>query len=206
MTATALLKRRAKSDPPLPATFYVHRFSVEDYHRMIAAGILTSDHRVELLNGWIVDQMPQNPPHSSSVRKVSRFFSEILPENWFVSAQLPITLANSEPEPDIAIVQGTEDDFVSRHPESGDIGLLIEIADDSLKKDRGEKALIYAEARIAEYWIVNLVDSVVEVFSKPQNGRRPKYRQHKVYRPGDMISLVLGGKKIAQVAVRDLLP
>lgn len=182
-----------------------HRFSVDDYHRMIDAGILTEDDKVELLDGWIIDKMPQKPSHSSTVHRTGDTLDAVLPEGWFVRSQFPVTLSGSEPEPDIAVVRGKNVDYEDRHPGSDDLGLLIEVSLESLVTDRGPKALLYARAKIAEYWIINLRASVVEVYSKPRTGRSPKYSQTKVYEKGDEVPLVLDGDLIANIPVKDLL-
>src|SRR5262249_43084979 len=114
----------------------VYRFSVEQYHRMIETGILTTNDRAELLQAWIAPKMPQNPPHAGTVTRIMRRLTPILSEEWLLRVQSAITLTGSEPEPDLAIVKGPEEVYFRRHPRPRDIGLLIEVADSSLLHDR----------------------------------------------------------------------
>ena len=114
---------------------------------------------------------------------------------------------DSQPEPDIAVVAGDQRAFAVRHPGPDDIGLLVEVAESSLDTDRFEKARIYARAAIPVYWIINLVDRQVEVYSDPdQRSSPPAYRRRETYLPGQAIPLVLKGQAIAQIPVQDLLP
>jgi Uma2 family endonuclease len=152
--------------------------TVEQYHRMVAAGILTPDDPIELLAGWLVQKMTKNPPHRIADRLVRLALEALVPPGWYVEAQQPITLEGSEPEPDIALIRGETTDYGDRHPQASDIGLVIEIADATLERDRTLKQRIYAEAAIAQYWIVNLNERVVEVYTEPT---RKGYQHCQVY-------------------------
>jgi len=138
---------------------------VEEYHRMIQAGILGEDERVELLEGVIVAMTPQSPPHARRIQWLTRYLVRTLGDEYAVRPQLPLTLGErNEPEPDLAVVRaesGTED----RHP--GTAILVIEVAGESLRRDRRIKAALYARFGIPEYWIVNVEERVVEAFSDP---------------------------------------
>jgi len=201
--ATAILVEQAAKP-----TFrrLLHRFSVAEYHRMIQMGILTEDHRVELLEGVIVDKMPHNPPHDGTITRIQRRLAGYLSEDWLLRVQCAITTRYSEPEPDLAIVQNLEDVYFTRHPGPRDIALLIEIADSSLEDDRQDKGRIYAHARIPIYWIVNLNDRQIEVYSEPKGGKEPAYRRRADYGIDAKVPLVLEGKQVAQIAASDLLP
>lgn len=188
--------------------FAVRRFSVEEYHQMLENGVLTEDDRVELLRGWIVPKMGHNPPHSVSLTLVQEALNRLLPTGWFLRVQLPIAVCGeSEPEPDIAVVRGKPRDYKPRHPGAADVGILIEIADTSLDDDREHKGAIYAEAGFAIYWIVNLIEGKIEVYSRPSGlCAEPLYGEQLDYLDADEIPLVLEGTDIARIAVRDLLP
>src|SRR5260221_1963575 len=127
--------------PPAPIA---HRFTVEQYHRMIDAGILTENDKVQLIEGFILEMTPVGTPHAYSVDAVQEVVSKLLPPGWKVFVQRPITLADSEPEPDVSIVRGTGADYKDHHPRPSEIGLLIEVADSSLALDRTTKARVYA--------------------------------------------------------------
>jgi hypothetical protein len=139
------------TEPPLavapetaPDELVLWRLSLEQYHAMAQAGILTENDPVELLEGWLVYKMTNNPPHSVVTLLIQNALRPLLPEGWFLSSQEPITLANSEPEPDITIVRGTIPDYLTRHPGASDAALVVEVADSTLRVDRGFKKRIYA--------------------------------------------------------------
>ena len=183
------------------ATFF--RITVDDYHDMIRNDILTTEDRVELLDGYLVNKMPQNNPHSSTVERLTEDLIRNVPTGWRVRIQLPITLSNSEPEPDAAIVRGDRHTYDHRRPTASDFGIIIEVADSSLTLDRREKGRIYAEAGIPEYWIVNLPDEQVEVYTMPN---AVAYQQNSVYRSGQTVPLMLDGVVVGSLPVADLLP
>jgi Uma2 family endonuclease len=121
--------------------------------------------------------------------------------------QSAVTTLESEPEPDVVVVRGGARDFVKRHPGPEQIGLVVEVADTSLTHDRTVKGRIYARAGIANYWIVNLIDRRIEVYSDPApRARKPVYRARRDFGPGEAIPLSLGGRVIARVDVDALLP
>lgn len=179
-----------------------YQFTVAQYQRMTEEGILTADDRVELLKGWIVEKMPQNPPHNSTIMRVNRRLLRVLPEKWVLQVQGPIALSDSQPEPDFAIVRGPEEIYAKRHPTPKDVGLIMEIADSSLLDDRRWKGSLYAQARIPLYWIVNLVDRKIEVYASPRAGT---YREMKSYGREESVPLVLNGQQIAALSVKDLV-
>jgi Uma2 family endonuclease len=201
--ATATAVQPASSwTPPFP----VYRFTVEQYHRMIEEGVFSPDDRVELLEGWVVEKMPHKPPHDGTVGRINRRLMRLLPDEWLVRVQSAITLRISEPEPDLAVVRGPEDTYFERHPHPQDIALLIEVADSSLLDDRRGKGPVYARARIGVYWIVNIKDSRIEVYTEPIAGKSPRYRRQQDFARGLSVPLILADKEFTQIAVDDLLP
>src|SRR4051812_42839410 len=102
--------------PPAPSPEPVFPLSVEQYHQMIDAGVLTDDDPVELLEGILVFKMPKKPKHRFVIRKLAKAIEAVLPAGWFVQLQEPITLSNGEPEPDLSVIRGTDEDFITRHP------------------------------------------------------------------------------------------
>jgi Uma2 family endonuclease len=120
---------------------------------------------------------------------------------------LPIALIESEPEPDAAVVRGDITTYFTRHPTPTDFGIVIEISDSTLAFDRRDKGRIYARAGIPVYWIVNVVDRQVEVYTDPQPGAAPPaYAAQTIYRPGQDVPILLDGTATSAVAVSDLLP
>jgi Uma2 family endonuclease len=149
-----------------------HRFTVAEYHRMAEVGILGEDSRVELIRGQIVDMAPIGAPHLGMVNRLNRLLAGVLAGRGILSVQNPVRLDDgSEPEPDVAVLRPRADDYQTATPCPPDVLLLIEVADTSLDDDRAIKVPLYAENGIAECWIVNLLDCVVEVYRQPGNGR-----------------------------------
>jgi Uma2 family endonuclease len=160
-----------------------HRFSVMDYHRMAETGVLRPDARVELLDGKIIDMSPIGPFHGGLVKRLSRLFNLKAKGRWTVSTQDPVRLDDhSEPEPDVMLLKPAADDYTSRHPQPEDVFLLIEVSDTTLEYDRVEKLPAYGRAGVAEVWIVNLNEAVVEVYREPHF---TSYGSKTVFRSGD---------------------
>jgi Uma2 family endonuclease len=185
----------------------MRRLSVPEFHRMVQAGIFEEDDPFELLEGYLVLKMPRNPPHDSTIQRVQRRLFQRCPAGWDVRIQCAVTLSDSEPEPDLVVVRGDESDYRSRHPGPADIGLVVEVADTSLDRDRTDKARVYARAGLPAYWVVNLVDGQLEVFTGPSGPTVvPAYAQQQVLRPGADAPLLLDGAQVGTIPVSELLP
>lgn len=150
---------------------------VRTYHWMGENGL--ADERTELLRGVVVEKMSKSPLHSFVVNKLIELLARIVGPEWTIRKEDPLTLSDSEPEPDIALVHGSPADFKSQHPNSAE--LVIEVAVSSAELDR-EKATIYAEAGVKEYWLVLPQEKTVEIFSNPADGH---YRNHAVVARGE---------------------
>lgn len=188
--------------PPLP----VRRFSVEEYHRLIEIGLFNSGERYELIHGWIVPKMPTNPTHASVVRRLDRILQRLAAGAAVVGVQQPITTPDSEPEPDLTVSRGPEDLYFTRHPGPADIQFVVEVSDSTLAYDQGGKKELYARAKVPVYWVVNLEALQVEVYTDPRGGRRPTYRQVALYGRLDAVPVIVGGKQVGLIKVKDLLP
>ncbi len=185
----------------------LRRFSVAEYHKLIEIGLLTEDDNIELLDGFLVHKMSRNPPHDAAIQKILKRLFRILPPDWDLRVQSAVTLSSSEPEPDLAIVRGDETRYLTNHPGPTDIGLVIEVADSTLDSDRRDKGRIYAEAGISTYWIVNLVDRQIEVYTLPSGATAtPAFAQRKDYRMGDDVPLRLDVAVLGNILVQELLP
>jgi|SRR5215472_1242511 len=110
--------------------------SVAAYHVMIDSGVLPTDEPAELLEGAVVPKLVRNPPHRIATRATRMALERSIPRGWYVDTQEPITTDSSEPEPDVAVLKGDSRDYPDRHPGPGDAGLIVEIADASLDRDR----------------------------------------------------------------------
>ena len=142
------------------------RWTRLEYERLIDLGAFAPDERLELLGGQLIVREPQGRPHATGIRLVARALRVVFGLDWTIEAQLPVALdEESEPEPDIAVVPGGPRDYIVSHPNRPE--LVVEVALVSLALDRGEKASLYARAGVADYWIVNLVDNVLEVYREP---------------------------------------
>lgn len=171
---------------PLAPTLAPAKISLEQYHRMVEAGIW-DDRQVELLNGIIVEMSPEGTPHAHRSTDLGEYLIRLLGERAQVRPAKPITLPNgSEPEPDLAIVQRLGNEYLSHHPYPDNIFWVIEYSYTSLEKDLGVKAEIYAAAGIAEYWVVNLKDNKLIVFRDPING---KYQAQQEFTSGSISPL-----------------
>ncbi|APB33760.1 Uncharacterized protein conserved in cyanobacteria [Gloeomargarita lithophora Alchichica-D10] len=159
--------------------------TLTQYHRLIAEGYFPPDERVELIAGQLQFMSPQGTRHTVCCMNLLQLLIPRLPTEWRLRCQDPITLLDeSEPEPDMVIVK--TGNYLTAHPTPGDIILIIEIADTSLAYDREIKAMLYAQAGISNYWLINLVDNQLEVFTKPhQKG----YPSPAIHRPEQVISL-----------------
>lgn len=151
-------------------TMIAAKWTIDEYHQMIEAGIL-SDRKVELLQGEIVEMPPEGEPHAYCSHEASQYLAQLLGSRATIRQAKPITLPNnSEPEPDIAIVQPLGREYREHHPYPENIFWLIEYANSSLEKDLDKKSKIYAEVGISEYWIVNIKKSHLLVFRNPDDG------------------------------------
>src|SRR3954447_3325827 len=138
------------SPPPSFAMFTAfRRFTVDEYHRMIESGILNDEDKVELLEGYVVEKMPRNPPHDVAIQRLNKRLTRLDLAGWEVRIQSAITLPDSEPEPDVTLARGDDHTFANRHPLPAELGALIEVADSTLARDRQDKSRIYARANIA---------------------------------------------------------
>lgn len=190
---------------PAVPTEIIWRLRVDDYHEMIQAGILTDDDPVELLEGWLVTKMPKNAPHRIATGNTRKALEKLVTEgDWYVDSQEPITTADSEPEPDVVVVRGKTADYPDRHPGPEDVALIVEVADSTLQRDRTIKKRIYARAGIRVYWIINLIDRLIEVYSDPDN--KGEYRERRDYGTGDSIPFLIEGRIVGQISVDQLLP
>jgi Uma2 family endonuclease len=144
------------------------RFTVEQYHQMNQAGILTEDDRVELINGEIIEMSPIGRRHAANVNRLNQLLSQLLGKKVIIGVQNPIILTNlSEPQPDITLLAPHSDFYESGHPQPKDIFLLIEVADSSINYDREVKIPLYAESGISEVWLVDIEAQLIIVCRQP---------------------------------------
>jgi len=192
--------------PAQPRTFPglpIYRLTVDEYERLARAGVLDDD-RVELIDGYLVKKMPKKPPHIWVTGTIIDILVRLLPSGWSWRKEDPVRIPNyDEPEPDVAVVRGSRDDYRNRIPEPGDVALVVEVAETTLDRDQGGKWDAYAHGRIPVYWIVDLVHRQVEVHTDPGPGG---YKACQVFASGQEIPVIIDGAEAGRIAVADILP
>src|SRR5689334_19826107 len=161
--------------------------TVDDYIRMLAAGILTEDDRVELIEGEIIQMSPIGDRHAACVKKGNALFNRLVGQQAIVSVQDPIRLDNySEPQPDLALLELRQDYYAQAKPTPADVLLIVEVADSSIDYDRRIKVPLYARAAIPIVWLVDLNADAIEIYSQPANGA---YQALQTVGRGDRLTL-----------------
>jgi Uma2 family endonuclease len=195
------------ANTPAVATMPIYQLSVEQYHAMARHGILTTRDPVELIHGWLVRKMTKRPPHTIATGLTQDALTWIQPAGWHVRVQEPITLDDSEPEPDCVLTQGARRDYQARHPGPGEVALVVEVSDSTLEYDRKVKRPLYAASRIPVYWIVNLEEGQVEVFTDPSGpAALPGYATQQILGSADVVAVLIAGQEVGRIPVRELLP
>ncbi|MBD2777293.1 Uma2 family endonuclease [Iningainema tapete] len=152
------------------------RFTVNEYHRLIELGFITEGDRIELIRGELIQMTAKGTPHTVCSSILCRQLDQLLGESAVIRGQDPITLPNqSEPEPDVVIARGKDEDYLAHHPYPEDILLVIEISDKTLDYDQTTKLCLYAEAGISNYWIVNLPERQLERYNQPYQNAQKKF-------------------------------
>lgn len=185
----------------------LYRFSLEQYHQMARLGILEESNQVEFLEGILVNKMTKNRAHSLATHRLRVLLEGLVLDGYYVESQEPTTTSDSEPEPDVMVVRGKLEDYQDQQPPASQVPLVAEVADSSLHQDREWKKRIYAKAGIPIYWIVNLIQRQIEVFSEPSGEtENPDYAQNQVFALSQDLLVVLDGKEVGRIAVKDVLP
>lgn len=168
------------------------KFTISEYHQLVDLGFFTENDRIELIRGEIIEMAPKRTPHSVCNSLLWKQLYELIGKQAEIRVQEPITLpSNSEPEPDVVVANKKDDNYLSAHPTVEDIILVIEISDSTLKYDQETKLFLYAEARINNYWIINLVDNHLEVYSNPFSNNQDKfgYKNTNIFLPNEIINI-----------------
>lgn len=179
----------------------------EEYLKMAEAGVFAPGERVELIEGEIIAMTPQKGPHATGITLVSEELRRPFGRGYVVRVQLPLDLGSlSQPEPDVAVVRGSARDYRDAHPTTA--VLVVEVSDVTLHLDRLQKPGLYARAGIPEYWILNLLERVLEVYRDP--APLPDHPLGYGYRSSERLdasaSVVPLAASATPIAVADLLP
>lgn len=192
---------------PFPEWRLLRRWSVPEYRKMFDLGVISREEKLELLDGYLVLKMGQNPPHRNAMTRLVYCLPPRLPAGWVYMVNSTVETEVFEPEPDGLIVRGEVRDYEDRNPVPADFGIVIEVSDSSLFMDRTGKGRTFAREGIPVYWIVNVVDKQIEVYSDPDAGADPPaYRTRTDYKPGDAVPIALDGAVAGTVPARELLP
>jgi hypothetical protein len=183
-----------------------HTMTVQQYQQLINVGVLTKDDRIELLEERIVPKAIHTPLHDSTRCRMAEVFFRFRRDDERIRQAASVELADSQPEPDFSFVKGRIREYETRYPNAQDTRLVVEIADNHLEKDRTLKQRIYARAEIAVYWIINLIEDRIEVFTQPSGPcEDPAYANCQMYKPGQSVPLVLDGQPVATIPVDELI-
>jgi Uma2 family endonuclease len=188
----------------VPAVKSIYRLSVEQYEAMVASGVFKKRDRLELINGFLVSKMTEHPPHAVASTMLWEAMLLLVAVGWHLRLDKPlrIPLWSSVPEPDLVMVRGSAQDYLDTHPGPADVAVVVEVADSSLELDRAMMT-VYGGAGIPVYWIVNLVDRQLEVYSGPC---ATGYAAREILKPDDTVSLTHEGALLGKIPVDDLLP
>jgi Uma2 family endonuclease len=182
----------------------LRRITVDEYERIIRAGALNEPERVELIDGYMVDKMGKSAEHGYSTKRMIKALEALLPAGWTWRSEQPVRIPQyDEPEPDVTIVRGTDEDYEHRIPDPDDVVLLIEVSLTTLDRDRNEKLPAYARVGIPICWTVNLVDRQIEVYTGPGPD---SYGSRVDYKPGQTVPVVIDGQLLGQIAVDAIWP
>jgi Uma2 family endonuclease len=203
MSTTIITPAAQPAGMPIGASYPPFRMSIDQYEKLVGAGVFTKRDKLQLINGILVSKVTKNPPHSVADQLCRKALERVIPRGWHLRSDSPVRLPpDGEPEPDQCVVRGAERDYCLRHPGPQDVGLLVEIADSSLAADR-QMAETFSARGIPVYWLVNLVDRQIEVYSGPKSDG---YGSVQLYNPGEYVPVVLDGTEIGRFAVSDILP
>src|SRR4051812_38403551 len=190
--------------PAPPRRHRPWRLTVDRYVRMAEAGILTEKDRVILWKGQLVEIMTKGRPHVVTELRLDRALLRVVPAGWYVEHEAPMALTQRNdtlPEPDVMVVRGRMEDY-SNAPTTRDVPLVIEVADSSLPDDRTEVLELYGAESIPVYWIANIPDRWIEVYTQPTGPTAPAgYGACAIFRPGDEVPVELEGVEVGRIAV-----
>jgi Uma2 family endonuclease len=188
--------------PQLASCLY--RLTVQQFDQMVLDRTIADADRVELIEGLLVTKMGRNRPHVQAGNKGFWTLARLLGRGWHVRKEDPIVVSEwSKPEPDLAVVRGEITDYDQRDVTAADVALVVEIADSSLSADQDDMARVYAGAGIQFYWIVNLVDRQIEVYSEPGPAG---YRAAKAFGIDQAVFVVIDGIEVGRIAVAEMMP
>ncbi len=204
---TPVLETPSLADPVGPSRSpflsHLYRLTVKQYDRMVEVGILGKRDRVELIEGILVAKVGRSRRHIQSGKKGLRLLERLVPRGYHAAKEDPVVVSDfSKPEPDLAVIRGEVEEYDNRDVTAADVALVVEVADSTLRDDQREMKPIYAASRIPIYWIINLVDRQVEVYSEPEGH---EYRTSQVFSREQEVPLIIAGVEVGRIRVADLM-
>jgi len=190
------------------AAWKPYRLTVKQFLAMIDAGIFPHDAHVELLGGILIEMMVKGDPHDYALDAIAQELRRLTPEGWLLREDKSLQLGlRSRPEPDVAVVRGPRRKYHQRTPQARETALVVEVSSSTYAYDRGEKWRAYAWARIPIYWIVNLDQNQIEVYTEPTGrGKKALYRSSQTFPIDSEIPVVIDGQDMGRIIVKDILP
>jgi len=180
------------------------RLSVEQYDELVQSGIIGKQDKVELIEGLLVRKAPGDKSHPLAAKQAMLALLRVLSPGWHVASEKPVVASEwSKPEPDLAVVRGQGRDYLQRDVTAADVALVVKIAQSSLECDRTVMARLYANSGIPVYWILNLVDQQIEVYSRPASDH---YESREDFQFSQAVHLVIQGIDVGPIPVEDVLP
>jgi len=191
--------------------FRPYRITSEVYHRLVESGVFGDKSPVFLLKGQLVEKvsdMTKGRKHVFVHNRIDRILSGVIPEGYFVEQEQPVDLGlETVPEPDLKVVRGLDEDYLERDPAAEDVPFVVEVADSSLHDDAGEMLRLYAAALIPIYWIVNIPNRRIDVYSRPVSlPGASRYEDVRYFGPDEMVPVIIDGVEVGMIAVKDILP
>jgi Uma2 family endonuclease len=201
-TVAESMTKTAPQEEPRP-----YRLTAEQYFRLIKAGVLADKAPVFLWNGQLVEKRTSGPEHGYSQTMITTLLNRIVPDGWHARPALPVEVdAHHVPEPDVSVVRGTAREHQHQTPRAEDVALAVEVSDSSLPFDSRKKRDVYAEASIPVYWIINIPENRIDVYSEPTGPSETHlYRTRRSYSPGEEVPIILDGREVGRIAVSDVL-
>ena len=191
----------ASDEPSSSARRRLYRLSVAQYEKMIGHGVLTKYDKIELIEGLLVERLPQTQIQHMTRTLIHRELAPFVRDGWLSGQKWPVLLARSEPEPDMIVVRGSISDYHRRKPNPADVALVVEVSD-RLYEQYLARLPMFAEAAVPVCWIVNIPDGRIEVYADPAGS---EYRSRSDYGLDAEVPLVPDGRVITSLPVRSLL-
>lgn len=195
------------TDTAFPQWRALRPWTSAEYHKMLDLGIIDREEKLELLDGYLVLKMSQYRPHRAASTRLVHRLPGRLPVGWLLVANYPIALGVMDPEPDGMVLRGNMTDYDARDPVATDVGIVIEVSDATLEMDRAGKGRLFAKFGLPVFWIINVEDRQIEVYTDPDaTANPPAYRTRTDYRPGQDVPVALDGAVVAVLPASDLIP